>query len=561
VRIPGADLKPNTTYAFIATGVLGQIRPGDRPEAINSCDVTLRQSGATYQVQHRQDMAYTGHRDPARTGHPFQVMLITTLGSADPQPDFELSIRLDAASSRPPFAHIDGPAVWVWDLTASSGLYRHWTVATWSRTTPLTLGTSPTLAFSDAPLTANKLWGIWWAAELEHAGDWLPGVWLTKTASAINHLNVARRGLGFGEVVSYIGSYGRGRASTAFQRQRLGDFTIVAPTALDPVTALSLYLQDFYGTATSPHSKVSRVDMLAINLTDTISQLSRVAIDDDVADNLYGPLGEADSIVVPHSIAAPMIGRWVTQHRVQQWVSQGTRQLVRTASAVQELDGRMLNPLPSNAGGNPLALLTVDLPECLPMARHIRADVLGGIHCQRLWGWRDTTDPQDQNAIRSTDHLFGAWVNRTDYTWPAPVLDVVGPTVEIVPGREALGIGTLTLLPYEPSAVLESEELDEAVEHNTPTGYRTTWPPLVSARRRYPLRWAALTAAQKTTLVAFLVGLQTTKGAFRWQPPDSATEHAFVLDMGQGHGWTQRMITPNAFQLEAAALQLVYVGP
>lgn len=129
-----------------------------------------------------------------------------------------------------------------------------------------------------------------------------------------------------------------------------------------------------------------------------------------------------------------------------------------------------------------------------------------------------------------------------------------GPVVVIRPGKEALGLGSLTALPLEPSFSLPAEQSIETSALKTISGHVVAWPRFLVPRQRWSLRWA-LSRADRDTLQAFFAGLDAQ--TFKWTPPNGV-ESAFVLvgdaveeeDLGSG----------KAYSVTAQVLRLVYIG-
>lgn len=96
-----------------------------------------------------------------------------------------------------------------------------------------------------------------------------------------------------------------------------------------------------------------------------------------------------------------------------------------------------------------------------------------------------------------------------------PVIPGVGADVEIVPGTEGLGAGSLSDLPLQPDSAIGETPNWKRESLRGVTGYRRTWGVYDSPRRSWLLTWSPLSATQRDTLLTFLAANQS----FRWLPP------------------------------------------
>lgn len=122
------------------------------------------------------------------------------------------------------------------------------------------------------------------------------------------------------------------------------------------------------------------------------------------------------------------------------------------------------------------------------------------------------------------------------------IVETAGPTVVIVPGREAPNLGALSALPIQPSYTLRERLVTQRSELRSPLGYSVTWSRSATPRSERTFVWDGLTAAQRDTLLAFLRGLSVA--AFKWAPPHLtetafvAVSHPIVTDVGLLHSVT-----------------------
>lgn len=566
ITIPQGELKPSTTYAFVACGLMGGFTPSTHAAAQNIGEITFRQEGTYYQVQHRMDLEYTGFRlvDTTKAnGHPFCVILVTTTGAANPQPAFHLTARTDAvfigSPPFPPSFFVDNPQVHVWDLSAvGAGNYRH----AFSASTT-TLSTTPTALASSSGLTNGKKWLIYTAAEFNHRQDssgryYMPVLWPTKTAASTSGFHRPRPTPNVGQSAYWVGHWRRtenpNRLQQRYSKPRLGDWiTVDADTSF---TAMNIYAQDVAAQAGTDHSQVTRADLLAINLTDTMSEVEFTYEDELSADRLFGESLNPDSVVKAHNFTTPVNADFFQCVRASQLVS-GSRNIVRTASTQTEVLGQAFAPIKPF----PLAVLTIDTWECLPQMRAVTAQTGPGKACMRMYGWHNVENAQlDTNLLSGTDLSFLSFFGRTGWTWPAFPDESAGPELEIVPGYEGLGVGSLPALPFAPSYAVPIEEVEEVADFETVTKYRVTFPLFVGGRRIWRLVWPALSVADGATLLAFLRARSATDGAFKWQPSDGTAEIA--VRIAPQSGWQLEDIAgPPSSVRGLEVIELVHTGP
>lgn len=130
----------------------------------------------------------------------------------------------------------------------------------------------------------------------------------------------------------------------------------------------------------------------------------------------------------------------------------------------------------------------------------------------------------------------------------------VGPPVEIVPGAESLGTGSLLDPPLAPN-VDQMTEVPETVRHHVrgATGYARSWTTFVAARRWFSLMWGPVTKAQRDSLFAFL----RANRAFRITAPRESTAIAVV----QTSKVSARQIDVTRFEVRVDIAELIYTEP
>lgn len=99
-----------------------------------------------------------------------------------------------------------------------------------------------------------------------------------------------------------------------------------------------------------------------------------------------------------------------------------------------------------------------------------------------------------------------------------PVIPGVGAAIEIVPGAEGLGAGSLPDLPLQPDSAIGETPNHKREQLLGITGYLRTWGTGGKPRRSLVLTWSPLSTAQRDTLLAFLASNQS----FRFMPPNES---------------------------------------
>lgn len=134
-----------------------------------------------------------------------------------------------------------------------------------------------------------------------------------------------------------------------------------------------------------------------------------------------------------------------------------------------------------------------------------------------------------------------------------PAIPSVGAAVAIVPGTEGLDATSLSDPPIQPD-VQQAESASGGTKERIEgaTGYVRTWTVFLASRRSWALRWSALTAARRDTLLAFLQSTPT----FRITPAATRTLTAVTqvtpIQQSQDSGQT--------FSVEMSVAELIYRG-
>ena len=113
--------------------------------------------------------------------------------------------------------------------------------------------------------------------------------------------------------------------------------------------------------------------------------------------------------------------------------------------------------------------------------------------------------------------------------------------VQLVPGKEALGLGSLQSLPIKPGHERSLTDESYVAELISTTGYRRTWPKFATVRTLWRFTWAGLTIAERDSLQAFF----ELNPTFKWRLPRTSVDTAFAImtrpeatDLGVVHTMT-----------------------
>lgn len=198
----------------------------------------------------------------------------------------------------------------------------------------------------------------------------------------------------------------------------------------------------------------------------------------------------------------------------------------------------------------------------LPTVRCENPQLHDGQHIARLWGeayWEDVAAfavPQIGRDIQV--YGFGLLAG---YIPAAPVLEVKGPAVAVVPGRETgLAVASLPELPSAPSYAFSVDVQNYIREITIPRGDQITHPKFLKGRRIFRFVWTGLSTSEGTALRTFFDGLRATSGGtFRWRLPAEFADVAFTLD---GDSFiTIPNLDQATYVVSFDALELVFVVP
>lgn len=126
------------------------------------------------------------------------------------------------------------------------------------------------------------------------------------------------------------------------------------------------------------------------------------------------------------------------------------------------------------------------------------------------------------------------------------------PVVYLVPGKEALGLGSLQSLPIAPHAELSLIDESHVSECISTTGYRRTWPKFSKVRTVWRFEWPALRIDERDTLLAFF----DSNATFRYRPPRATADAAFAI---LARPETRDIGLVHSIAIDVA--QLVNIGP
>jgi hypothetical protein len=171
-----------------------------------------------------------------------------------------------------------------------------------------------------------------------------------------------------------------------------------------------------------------------------------------------------------------------------------------------------------------------------------------GVQYQTRWLDRDWNGLH--NAVRDIYFLTVFPVRDPDNVPPG--IPGVGAPVEINPGKEALGVGSLLDPPLQPDVATGETINWKREELVGATGYRRTWGVFTKPRRSFVLSWGPVSTAQRDALVSFLQANQ----AFRITPPREGAKVPVVpiRDIAYAQESAQ------TWRLDLEVAELVYTG-
>lgn len=151
---------------------------------------------------------------------------------------------------------------------------------------------------------------------------------------------------------------------------------------------------------------------------------------------------------------------------------------------------------------------------------------------------------------------LAGWSWQSSFTLTPIPAEVAGADLVVVPGYEALGLASLTVLPIEPSLPLVVEYVRDVTEVRTISGYVIQWPRFTTTRRVVTLSWLGLSVSDTAALVAFRAALGAQ--AFKWTFPNDTAQGAWVFTAPTLE-IRDEGATVSSVQAEIA--EIVYKGP
>lgn len=133
--------------------------------------------------------------------------------------------------------------------------------------------------------------------------------------------------------------------------------------------------------------------------------------------------------------------------------------------------------------------------------------------------------------------------------------EAIGPSVYIVPGREAVAPGSLPRLRYLPLEVASGEPVHRGVRMQTLDGRVLSWGLFLAPREIWRLTWRGTTAPHQTVL-AWLRNL--TNGMFAWEHPIRGDLRAWVIS---GASLQEKNFAPGIWEITVEAAELTWTGP
>lgn len=124
-----------------------------------------------------------------------------------------------------------------------------------------------------------------------------------------------------------------------------------------------------------------------------------------------------------------------------------------------------------------------------------------------------------------------------------------GPPVEIVPGAEGPGVGSLLDPPLQPNAQQAEQSEAEIERLRGATGYGRSWSTFLAVRGRWSLTWGPVTVEQRDDLMAFL----RANRAFRVTPPRGS-----LSPVVQTSKPTWQQIDARRFEVQVDVAELVF---
>ena len=150
-----------------------------------------------------------------------------------------------------------------------------------------------------------------------------------------------------------------------------------------------------------------------------------------------------------------------------------------------------------------------------------------------------------------TDFAAATWIWENDPDYVPSTVPAVPPATTLVPGREAIDIGSISALSVEPERDSIVERPDRKLaEFVSDDGTRSRWPSWLTVRREFDLAWNGLSVAEKDAL------LDELRGFVKWTPPFRSAPIALlalgvpdVVDLGRAK-----------YAVRATLVELVWLG-
>lgn len=194
------------------------------------------------------------------------------------------------------------------------------------------------------------------------------------------------------------------------------------------------------------------------------------------------------------------------------------------------------------------ALLTQQGVPCMASAPHGLGSGNPGVQYRlRFWEPGNTGQARTVRDI----YLLTVYPVKDPDNQPPDPLDV-GDPLEIVPGTEGPGVGSLLDPPLAPNVGMPETGSMERHRIAGATGYSRGWPTWIGTRRAWPLTWGPVTEAQRDDLVEFL----RAHRVFRITPQRDAP--VAVVETS-GVQWSQ--IDVVRWQVRVDVAELVYLDP
>lgn len=433
-------------------------------------------------------------------------------------------------------------SVMVWDLTAmtSAGIRYSYAVQEISPVqvlpgTSSTPGSGTHIVGTNAGGSAD--WMVFWSGTLQPRNDTAAArLWAQDGSSnwlKPNKLGCIRRGM------VNLPTPGGAEIPQASQWP-LGTFVL---KTLASSWSLDTLVQDDHNS--TPHSGLRNTGILAVQKSDDLKVITATALP---AANFWGTQYPWNGTSLTKDVDADFYYSTICAAAVDVATPAGSW------GSILESDG-----VPQQ-GGYPFHVQSRGLALENPTRHHFSVlGVNGGVNHLVLRGGRASY--QASPAAQADGYPFVMiWKGIVGEIPVAPVNEGPGSEVPIVPPREtSISVASLPALPFQPSSSTQVTVEVPKRRVVTGSGYVESHPRFSKARRMVRFVFAALSAADSTTLRAFFAALPTNTqpGCFRWQPPWALSEMAFGLpdvasvverDLGMGTSG------PRAFEFDAVQL-------